>query len=158
MLCWMLEIFKIAVEAYLLIYGIKETKESNDSVVFQFVVIIDGIFLFMTLIPFLCLSYLCILHIYLYCTRKSTLDLIMESRKNNRVHPAIKKISEQLNKDPDPEDSSETPNPFLVKNIEKKQNLKALNSSEPNIPLYRIILPPVQHHRGLDGNIGLENK
>ncbi len=73
---------------------------------FDWIIIVNTVMAFISIIPFGALAYLCILHIYLFCKNKSTLELIMESRKKTRIHPSTNKemiiqnrvITERLNK------------------------------------------------------------
>lgn len=78
----------------------------------------------MGLIPLFFSLYLAVLHTYLVCTKKSTLQLILESRLKNRIHPVIKKTPEETLGNPDGEMG--TPNPLLMKdkNFPKTVSLK----------------------------------
>lgn len=83
------EAFRIGISIYLFAINFNDVKNNNEDM--NWVMIVNGVMIIISLIPFFALSFLCSLHVYLYCHKKATIDLIIESRKTNRIHPSIQK-------------------------------------------------------------------
>lgn len=85
------EAFRIGFSSYLFASFLREIQEEGKQI--HWVGVLNAIAIFFSLISFFAVAVLCFLHIYLLCTKKSTLQLILESRKCSRIHPSISKKS-----------------------------------------------------------------
>jgi hypothetical protein len=85
--CEVEEVFRVGFGLYLFISNVEGLERGDESL--DWVIVFHGIVLFLSIVPLIFLSFLCSLHVYLYCNKKSTIDLIMENRRSNKIYPGV---------------------------------------------------------------------
>lgn len=88
--CCLEQMFRVAVSLYLFADSLQKIRITNGKL--TWIQIWNGVTVFVSLIPFLALCYLCALHGYLYFKHKTTVQLIMQSKNSNQIHPACPNI------------------------------------------------------------------